>query len=111
MMNTEGGGPDKLRDGPCSKPYSDLEACAADKKVRSHKVRAGSVVVNGLGVGCTIKLLCNSPSLVLLRYYHIILIVVAVRIQEKLLRCPRQTDVLIKCMKKNPLYFHAETRK
>lgn len=30
---------DKLRDGPCAKPYLELEACAADKNVKSHKVR------------------------------------------------------------------------
>ena len=29
---------DKLRDGPCAKPYLDLEDCAADKNVRSHRV-------------------------------------------------------------------------
>jgi hypothetical protein len=29
---------DKLRDGPCAKPYFDLEDCAADKIVRSHRV-------------------------------------------------------------------------
>ncbi|KAL9182050.1 hypothetical protein ACHAXT_012393 [Thalassiosira profunda] len=58
---------DKLRDGPCAEPYSALEACAAEKTVKSHR--------------------------------------------EKMLRCPRQTDVLIKCMKKNPLYFHEESGK
>ena len=30
---------DKLRDGPCANPYLDLEECAADKNVRSHRVR------------------------------------------------------------------------
>ena len=29
---------DKLRDGPCAKSYHDLEDCAADKNVRSHRV-------------------------------------------------------------------------
>lgn len=28
-------------------------------------------------------------------------------IQEKMIRCPRQTDALIQCMKKNPLFFHS----
>ena len=29
---------DKLRDGPCAEPYLALEACAADKNVKSHRV-------------------------------------------------------------------------
>ncbi len=29
---------DKLRDGPCANPYLDLEECAADKNVGSHRV-------------------------------------------------------------------------
>ena len=39
-------GGDKLRDGPCSKPYLDLETCAFEKKkdVRSHRVSLGSNV-------------------------------------------------------------------
>ena len=41
-MNAEqvNSGGDKLRDGPCSKPYLDLETCAFEKKkdVRSHRV-------------------------------------------------------------------------
>lgn len=35
---------DKLRDGPCTKPYMDLESCAADKDVKSHRVRVESCV-------------------------------------------------------------------
>ena len=35
---TERAESDKLRDGPCAKPYLDLEDCAADKNVRSHRV-------------------------------------------------------------------------
>eukprot|EP00585_Thalassiosira_rotula_P012592 CAMPEP_0196130156 /NCGR_PEP_ID=MMETSP0910-20130528/627_1 /TAXON_ID=49265 /ORGANISM="Thalassiosira rotula, Strain GSO102" /LENGTH=101 /DNA_ID=CAMNT_0041389405 /DNA_START=27 /DNA_END=332 /DNA_ORIENTATION=- len=27
--------------------------------------------------------------------------------REKMFRCPRQTDVLIKCVKKNPVFFHS----
>lgn len=41
-MNAEqvNSGGDKLRDGPCAKPYLDLETCAFEKKkdVRSHRV-------------------------------------------------------------------------
>jgi len=29
---------DKLREGPCSKQYLDMEACAIEKNVRSPKV-------------------------------------------------------------------------
>ncbi|KAL7549868.1 hypothetical protein ACHAWF_013126 [Thalassiosira exigua] len=61
-MNSEGvRRGDKLRNGPCAKPYFELEACAADKSAKSHR--------------------------------------------EKMVLCPRHTDVLIKCMKKNPLFF------
>ncbi len=54
---------DKLRNGPCSKIYNQLEQCAASKGVdlNNHKL--------------------------------------------KLKACPSDTDRLIKCMNKHPMYF------
>ena len=39
-MNDAGDGEDKLRHGPCSKLYIDLEECASNnsKTIRSHSV-------------------------------------------------------------------------
>mmetsp|Transcript_19159 Transcript_19159/g.38656 ORF Transcript_19159/g.38656 Transcript_19159/m.38656 type:complete len:120 (-) Transcript_19159:295-654(-) len=58
---TGGENEDRLRDGPCTNHYIELETCANAKSLTTHK--------------------------------------------EKLVRCNRQTDELIKCMKKNPLFF------
>jgi hypothetical protein len=51
---------DKLRDGPCAKPYFDLEECAADKSVRSHRVsrRRRGCVDCGMAATCTLTRCC-----------------------------------------------------
>ena len=46
MDKAAAGEGDKLRDGPCAEPYLALEACAADKNVKSHRVsELGRVVL------------------------------------------------------------------
>ncbi|KAL3784277.1 hypothetical protein ACHAWO_001233 [Cyclotella atomus] len=61
MGNNTDKGNDKLLEGPCSTSYIDLELCAADKDVKTHR--------------------------------------------DKMAKCPRETDALIKCMKRHPFYF------
>ena len=64
------GKPNKLKDGPCSKPFERLEACATRK-----------------GIGRN-----NNEK-------------------DRMQACPSETDVLIKCIHKNPLFFQGSRGK
>lgn len=61
--NRNGRKSNKLVDGPCSKPYEMLEACAIRKDVATKTEK------------------------------------------DRMQSCPSETDVLIKCINRNPLFF------
>lgn len=98
---------DKLRHGPCAKQYIDLEDCAADKKVRSHAVSPNNRRTRQATMAKISQFFFTIMMPLFSHAFLCVVIIISGLTQEKLVRCPRQTDVLIQCMKKNPLFFHS----
>lgn len=87
----------KLLDGPCSSSYIDLELCAAEKDVKTHRVRPFCIWVVSI----------STVAYYDINYYlaYFFPFSYCIIIKEKIVRCPRETDSLIKCMKRHPMFF------
>lgn len=75
----------KLSDGPCSREYQSLEDCAERKKNRQHQRQQQQ---QGMLLSNTITTNNDDDAN-----------------KDKMQSCPSETDRLIKCIRKNPLYF------
>jgi hypothetical protein len=114
---------DKVRDGPCTKEFAQIDACAKAKGVKGQRVCMVGVCVLWRAIADNSNCVCtarNKDSTTIL----LILMLVVCRLsplpeshnsncsilrppQEKLEQCPAQTDYLIKCINKNPKFFYS----
>ena len=94
-----------LEQGPCSEQFSNLEACAAEKKSKNPQAR-----IDNPKAKVVPRVIAELLDYCLLPTAHTLSLVSSDIIPTQMLFCPRQTDELIKCIKKHPKTFQQQQR-